>query len=65
MKHKWFENSRNAHTTVRVCERCDLRKLSRHEMENGRMVHWQEFWRGTERLECEATPPCEPVEVDA
>lgn len=65
MKHKWFENSRTAHITVRICERCTMRKISRHEFEGGRAVHWPEFFRGTERIQCDGTPACEPVEVDA
>jgi hypothetical protein len=65
MNHKWFENSRTHHTTVRICERCEIRKLSRHETENGKMIHWTEFYRGSERILCEATPKCEPQEVMA
>jgi hypothetical protein len=39
--------------------------VSRHEYEGGRDRHWKEYFRGTERVECDKTPACEPVEVDA
>jgi hypothetical protein len=40
--------------------------VSRHEVgEDGRPVHWKEYWRGTERLPTEksAVPVCE-LEID-
>ena len=65
MKHKWSLNSRTHDRTVRICERCGMRRISRHEMEGGRMLHWVEFYKGTERVKHHATPICEHVEVPA
>lgn len=65
MKHKWFENSRNEHVTVRICERCAMRKISRHEFEGGKPMHWVEFYRGSARVQCDGTPACEPARVEA
>lgn len=65
MNHAWQESSREPHRTVRVCTRCELIKVTRHETEAGRDVHWTEFWRGTERIEGERMPKCERAEVEA
>jgi hypothetical protein len=56
-RHKWTEIGRDEHRTTRRCDRCGLFKVSRHEPPR----HWQEFWRATDHLDCEATPPCEPA----
>ena len=65
MRHKWFENSRVPDRTVRICERCGLIKVSRHEFEGGRPLHWIEFYRGSERVPGDGTPPCEPEQKEA
>jgi hypothetical protein len=63
VKHRWDENARDENRTVRVCRNCGMFKITRHEHEAGRPVHWQEFWRGTDRVTHDATPPCEPAEA--
>lgn len=56
MRHVWSEASRTEHETVRLCARCEIIRVTRHEP--GKMP-WTEFRRmeGT-RLNCIATPPC-------
>lgn len=64
-RHSWEEKARDLHRTLRQCRRCELIKISRHEFEGPREVHWLEFWRGTERIECDGTPACEPQTAEA
>jgi hypothetical protein len=66
-RHKWGDKVRadDGSQSRKVCERCDMICVSRHEHEGGRDRHWKEFFRGTVRVECDKTPACEPVEVDA
>lgn len=59
-RHRWAEK-----TTISLnkseCEcqnGCGIVKVSRHEFEHGTPLHWTEFWRGLDRLQCEGTPPC-------
>lgn len=33
-------------------------KVTRHEFEGGREVHWQEFWRDLDKIEGDGTPAC-------
>jgi hypothetical protein len=64
-RHKWEESSREPHRTVRTClNGCGVLKISRHEVENGRDIHWQEFWRGTDRIGT-VRPECVPIDVEA
>jgi hypothetical protein len=66
MKHRWGDKLVvNANKTERDCANCGLVKVTRHETEGGRDLHWIEFWRGLDRILCTATPVCEVVEVDA
>ena len=67
MKHRWGEKTViSAHKTERECNNgCGIVKVTRHEIEAGRSVHWTEFWRGLERIEGEGTPTCETVKADA
>ena len=62
MNHKWGPKMPFplANKSERTCERpgCGVTKVRRHEHEGGKPVHWQEFWRDGERIECEGTPPC-------
>ena len=37
---------------------CGLIKVSRHEWDGGRELHWSEFWRGLDRIEASGTPEC-------
>jgi hypothetical protein len=66
MKHRWGDKVVvNTNKTERDCANCGLVKVTRHETEGGRDLHWTEFWRGLDRIECSATPVCEPVTVPA
>lgn len=50
--------------TERECRNgCGIVKLTIHP--GGSARAWQEFWRNGERIDCERTPACEPVEVEA
>ncbi|MCB1499734.1 MAG: hypothetical protein KDK07_08065 [Bauldia sp.] len=66
-RHRWGEAERPTRfKTERQCVKCGLVKVTRHENTGGPgETHWTEFWRGLERIECEATPPCQPVEEAA
>lgn len=63
MKHRWGEKTIiNPNKTERECENgCGIVKVTRHESEGGRDVHWTEFWRDCGRIEGEGTPVCERV----
>ena len=59
-RHRWGEKVRfPPHKSEQQCIRCETVKVTRHESEGGREVHWVEFWRDEERIKCEATPPCD------
>lgn len=61
-RHKWGDKIVHPYKTERECENgCGIVKVSRHE---GRS-HWNEFWRGLDKLSIDVTPACESVEVDA
>lgn len=59
-RHEWGEPARFHHKTERECRRCGLLKVTRHEADGPRDVHFQEFWRGLEQIRTTGTPPCEP-----
>lgn len=68
MRHRWSDRRVvNANKTERDClNSCGIVKVSRHETDGPRDVHWVEFWRGLDRIdEDSVTPVCEPVEVGA
>lgn len=66
MKRRWGDKvAVNANKTERDCAHCGLVKVTRHETEGGRDLHWIEFWRGLDRIEGRGTPVCEPVKADA
>lgn len=67
MNHRWGKKLVvNANKTERECVNgCGIIKVTRHEVEGGRDLHWVEFWRGLDRIEGQRTPVCEPAEVDA
>ena len=59
-RHRWGKPVRfGTYKAERECARCGVVKVSRHEFEGGREVHWQEFWRDEERIHHAATPPCD------
>lgn len=67
-RHRWGDAQRFplAHKTERAClNGCGIVKVTRHEAEGGRDVHWQEFWRDGMRIACDGTPACEAVTADA
>ncbi len=48
-RHRWDERIViSAQKSERQCNRCGLVMASRHEFENGREIHWKEFWRELE-----------------
>lgn len=53
-RHSWSKPARFLHKSERVCQRCGLVKVTRHEG----FEHWVEWWRDGERLHSERTPPC-------
>ena len=66
-RHRWGDKvAISPNKTEREClNRCGIVKVTRHESEGGREVHWTEFWRGLDRIQGEGTPVCEPATADA
>lgn len=59
-RHCWGEPVRFEHKTERECRNgCGIVKVTRHENEGGRDLHWAEFWRDGEQIQTIRTPPCE------
>jgi hypothetical protein len=58
-RHRWSTAHKWPHKTERQCVRCEMVKVTRHETEAGREIHWTEFWRDLERAETQSTPPCD------
>lgn len=63
MKHRWPKQGTviSPHKTERECENgCGTVKVTRHETEGGKDLHWVEFWRvgDLDRIEGKGTPPC-------
>jgi len=64
MKHRWPKEGTviTRHKTEREClNGCGIVKVTRHESDGPRNLHWVEFWRDMDRIECSGTPVCEPV----
>lgn len=59
-RHRWSEPVRFGHKTERTCN-CGVTKVTRHEGNE----HWLEFWKGLEKMDCTATPPCERERIAA
>lgn len=59
-RHRWGEPVRFPHKTERVCLKCGMVKVTRHEWDGGREVCWQEFWSGEDQIDADRTPACEP-----
>lgn len=57
-RHRWGEPSRLDHKTERECQNCGIVKASHHQSEGGHDRHWDEFYRGLDRIECAGTPAC-------
>lgn len=67
MKHRWPKDGTviSAHKTEREClNGCGIIKVTRHEAQGSRDVHWVEFWRDMERIEGKGTPVCEAVQAE-
>lgn len=64
-RHRWGEKTVFPHKSERPCLDCGIVKVTRHEWEGGRDQHWTEFYRGLDRIQCERTPTCEPIEAVA
>jgi hypothetical protein len=67
MKHRWPRGTIiTPNKTEREClNGCGIVKVTRHETEGAREVHWIEFWRGLDRIEGKGTPVCESVNSTA
>lgn len=65
-KHYWSDRcALDEHHTFRRCWDCGLMKITRHESDGGRDVHWIEWRKNGERIASDSTPACEPTEVEA
>lgn len=58
-RHRWGDPQRFPHKTERVGLKCGMVKVTRHESEGPRDIHFQEFWRGLDQIVTDKTPPCE------
>ena len=67
-RHKWPEKGNRFFTSDRVpfhfkterdCKRCGMTKVTRHETQGTRDVHWVEFWRDGDQINSELTPMCD------
>jgi hypothetical protein len=61
-RHRWGEKVIVVpfRKSERECIRCGVVRASRHEFENGRELHWKEFWRDLERVDkAGETPLCD------
>lgn len=62
-RHRWGEPTHFPHKSERTClNGCGITKVGRHEVEGPRARHWTEFYRDSEQIVCEFTPPCDPPE---
>lgn len=61
-RHQWGEPNRFVYKTERVCSRCGLVKVTRHELPG---ATWTEWWRDGERVQSERTPTCMMAEVQS
>lgn len=62
-RHRWPKegNVISPQKTEREClNGCGIVKASRHEYppDKPRGVHWEEFFRGLDKIEGKGTPPC-------
>lgn len=68
-RHRWGDrNPVSLQKTEYTCRRCGVVKISRHETEGGRELHWKEFYRDLDKIAgaADPTPPCDArLEVTA
>lgn len=58
-RHRWGDPSRFDHKTERECQNgCGIVRVTRHESQGGKDIHFVEFYRGLDKIECKGTPPC-------
>jgi hypothetical protein len=59
-RHRWSDKTPiSPHKTECECQNgCGIVKVTRHETEGGRDLHWTEYWRDLDRIEGTGTPPC-------
>ena len=62
-RHSWGDPARFQHKTERQCVKCGIVKVMRHEVDEYRLTHWTEFWRGLDEIKSDGTPVCEAVRV--
>lgn len=60
-RHRWGAPQRFPRKTERACLKCGIVKVTRHESEGPRDIHFQEFWRDLDQIITDKTPPCEAV----
>lgn len=59
-RHRWGEKVRfGNYKSEQQCIRCELVKVSRHESEGGRAVHWKEYWRHEDLISRDDLPICD------
>lgn len=62
-RHRWGERQEFEHKTEKQCLTCGIVQVSRSEHNGFYPVYWKEFYRDLDRIECDGTPACEPVEA--
>ena len=60
-RHRWSEPARFLHKSERLCVKCGLVKVTRHEAAGSRDMHWIEWWRDLDQIKSDRTPACEPA----
>jgi hypothetical protein len=59
-RHRWGEKVRfGNYKSEQQCIRCELVKVSRHESEGARDVHWKEYWRDEDLISRDQMPICD------
>lgn len=66
-RHRWAEKvCVSPHKSEAEClNGCGVVKVSRHEFDGQRDIHWTEYWRGLDRCEGSGTPICVDAKAPA
>lgn len=64
-RHSWGEERSYLHKTEVDCVECGVTKATLIEPAGAWNRHRAEFWRNGIKIECTATPPCEPQPAPA